>query len=179
MIPTTIECERFSLRKLELGDAESITKYCQDPEVSRMTTNIPFPYSLKDGEWFVNDVIKKWDEGKAYNFGIVVDDEVVGVCSLSEVSKDYHHAELGYWLGKPYRGKGIMTKAAEEVVKFGFLELKLHRIDVWHYDINKGSQRIIEKLGFVYEGTRREAYFKNGKWVSSLMYGMLEEEHNK
>jgi [ribosomal protein S5]-alanine N-acetyltransferase len=179
MGPTKIECEGFILRRLEVRDAPAITKYCQDPLIHQMTVRIPFPYELKDGEWFVNDSIQKWDEGKEFNFGIVVNNEVVGICGLAGFDPLHRNAELGYWLGKPFRGQGIMSKAAKAVVRFAFEELKVHRLDVWHMEENEGSKRIIQKLGFTHEGMRREGHLKNGEWKSSVMYGLLEEEYKK
>lgn len=173
-----IKCEGFELRRLQLGDAPSITKYCQDPLISHMTVRIPFPYFLKDAEWFMNDSIEKWNKGKSFNFGIVIDDEVVGICGLNDVDEKHRHAELGYWIGKPFRGKGIMSKTAKAVVKFGFEELKLHRLDAWHMEENEGSKSIIKKLGFTHEGIRREGHFKDGTWKNSVMYGLLEQEYN-
>ncbi len=176
MLPEKIDAEGFHLRKLKRSDADSILKYVNDEEVVKCTLNIPYPYTKRDAARFVNESIRKWREGKSYIFGVVIDREVVGICSLANVDKSSRHGTLGYWLGRNFWGKKIMSRASEAVVNFGFKELKLHRIGVGHFDENKASQRIIEKLGFKLEGTEREKIFRFGRWHNHLCYGLLEKE---
>jgi len=175
-IPTQIPLDGFRLRKFEKNDADSIVKYINDYEIHRNTATIPFPYTPKDARQFLKDSELHWKAGTAYRFSIVMNNEVIGCCSLDNVSKKDSTAELGYWLGKPFWGKKIMTRAAQAVIQFGFTQIQLHRISVSHIEGNIASQKIIEKLGFKYEGTQREDSYREGKWFDSKCYGLLEEE---
>ena len=177
MIPTTIQCSTYFLRKLKKEDVNSITKHVNNIEIAKWTARIPHPYTKKDGEWFVSKSIKEWEEGTGYVFGIVIDEEVVGICGLDDVSKEHKHATLGYWISQDYWGQGIMSEVAEAVIKFGFTELRLHRISVSHFTENTKSQRIIEKLGFRKEGITRDEFYRFGEWKSHVKYGMLEEDY--
>ncbi len=178
-IPTVIPLSGLILRKLKRNDASSIAQYVNDSEIVKYTYNIPHPYSLKDGEEFVARSMKEWRKGTGYVFGIVLKKEVVGICSLMKVNTEHRNAELGYWLGRKFWGQGIMTTAASAVVTFGFEELKLHRILVYHLEENIASKRIIEKFGFVPEGKEREAIYRFGRWHHVCMYGLLEKEWNE
>ncbi len=145
----------------------------------RYTQNIPYPYKKKNAVDFVRDSIKKWNQGKDYCFGLVLNKEVVGICSLVEVDKKNRSAELGYWLGRKFWGRGIMTQAAAKVIEFGFKELNLHRIQVCHMEENKASQKVILKQGFKQEGADRECRFRFGRWHKILRYSLLEKEYKE
>ena len=172
----TINIDNFYIRPLHKSDADSIVKYINDAQIHRNTTNIPYPYSEKDAKTFLTDSPKHWSAGSAYRFGIVINHEVVGCCSLEKINQKDCNAELGYWLGRPFWGQGIMSRVTKAVVAFGFNQLKLHKIIVKHQETNKSSQRIIEKLGFMYEGTERESHLRDGKWCNCRCYSLLESE---
>lgn len=85
--------------------------------------------------------------------------------------------ELGYWIGEEYWGKGLATEAARAAIKYGFDELDLEIIGICTSPYNLRSQRVIEKLGFTYEGTHRRCYkIYDGTIRDSLTYSMLKEE---
>ena len=172
----TITIDNFYIRPLHKSDADSIVKYINDAEIHRNTASIPYPYTKKDAKKSLTDSSKHWNAGSAYRFGIVIKDEVVGCCSLDSVHQKDRNAELGYWLGRPFWGQKIMSRVTKAVVAFGFNQLKLHKIIVKHKESNIASQRIIEKLGFVYEGTERESHLRDGKWCNCRVYSLLESE---
>ena len=85
--------------------------------------------------------------------------------------------ELGYWMGKPYWGQGRVTEAAAALLDYGFSELDLELVSVCTSPANKRSQRVIEKLGFTFEGRRRRCYrVYDGSIRDSLYYSLLREE---
>ncbi len=90
-------------------------------------------------------------------------------------------AEIGYWLGEKYWSQGIVTEAAKKVIEFAFNDLKLNRIDVHAVIENKGSNRVIEKLGFVFEGTKKQAMRAKATNVLHDIntYGLLKEDWEK
>ncbi len=89
---------------------------------------------------------------------------------------DHQHAELGYWIGVSYWGNGYATEAAREMVRYGFQDLKLHRIFASHFKHNPASGRILVKLGMRYEGCQHEHYRKWDQFVDSELYGILRRE---
>lgn len=169
-----IHVSNLLLRRLQKKDIPAMTKYLQNPNISRYTSNIPYPYTEENARWFVRDSHKQWRNGTNYVFGILYQNQFVGVCSLTGIKE--RHAELGYWLAEPFWGKGITSTAAHAVVQFGFEKLHLHRLHVSHFAENKASERIIKKLGFILEGTEREHFLRHGKWHNILNYGLLEQE---
>src|SRR3989338_2933851 len=176
MIPTSLNIDGIMLRKLRKIDADTIAHYIT-PDIVRYTQNIPYPYSVDEGKKFVSKSMQDWRLGKGYVFGIVQNSELIGICSISSIDKENKHGELVYWLGKKFWGKGIMTRAAARVLRFGFEDGGLHKIMVSHFEENIASQRVIEKLGFVPEGKERDAIYRFGRWHTLYRYGLLEEEY--
>ncbi|HTF03195.1 MAG TPA: GNAT family protein, partial [Bacteroidia bacterium] len=86
-------------------------------------------------------------------------------------------AELAYWIGPEYQGKGYMTEAGGKVLDFAFRKLGLHKIYVGFHEGNKGSKGLIERLKFRYSHTEKEAFSKNNQWVDVPYYEMLEKEY--
>ena len=85
--------------------------------------------------------------------------------------------ELGYWMGEPYWGQGMMTEAAEALLAYGFCELELEIVSVCTGPSNVQSRRVIEKLGFTPEGRRRRCFrVYDGSIRDSLYYSLLREE---
>ncbi|MBK9933032.1 MAG: GNAT family N-acetyltransferase [Cytophagaceae bacterium] len=165
-----------TLRRLEMADA---------PEIARMVNNrkiwdnlrdfIPNPYGVEDGEFFV-DLTQK--ENPPQTFGIVFNEtELCGVMGLV-IQKDVHRfsAEIGYWIGEEFWGKGIGTKAINLMVDYGFNELSLNRIYSGVFEYNQPSMRILEKCGFVKEGILKKAVYKNGKFWDEHRYALLKPE---
>jgi RimJ/RimL family protein N-acetyltransferase len=92
------------------------------------------------------------------------------------LDEQHSKAEIGYWIGLPFWGRGYATEAAREVVRYGFQDLKLNRIFAGVYGGNEASMRILTKLGFKHEGTLRQHYLKWGRFLDSECYGLLRSE---
>jgi RimJ/RimL family protein N-acetyltransferase len=173
--------ERIILRPLKISDAKDIYTNIQDRKIAENTLRIPWPYRLKDAINFIKNSQKSLKKRKGFIFGIELKEkkEVVGVISLENVDFEHRHAEVGYWLGKKYRGKGIMTEAGKLVLNFAFEKLKLHRVDAGVFSDNLISQKVLKKLGFKKEGVRRHWRLKFGRWKDDVMYSILENEYYK
>ena len=100
----------------------------------------------------------------------------LGVCGLSGYIAQHEKAELGAWLLPLYMRQGIMTEVLPIVIGFAFQHWPLHRLEGIVEVGNEASSRLMEKLGFTYEGTLREAELKKGKRVSLEMYSLLKGE---
>lgn len=85
-------------------------------------------------------------------------------------------ADVGYWLGRPFWGRGLMGEALAEVLRFGFADLGYAKVEAEVFTHNERGRRLVERLGMTHEGTIRRAHRKYGAWVDVALYGMLPEE---
>lgn len=167
----------FILRKWRKEDAEVIVKAANNPNIAANLRNtFPYPYTLEDAKWYVEDCISKEGE-KQITRAIVVDGKAVGSIGIFVQSDVYEKSgELGYWLSEEYWGRGIVSRAVESLCKEAFDTFDIIRIYAEPYDYNTGSRGVLEKAGFTYEGTMRNGVYKNGKIYSYCMYSILREE---
>ncbi|MBL8874742.1 MAG: GNAT family N-acetyltransferase [Phycisphaerae bacterium] len=108
------------------------------------------------------------------NFAIrpKADGALMGVIGLVGVPR-HLRAEMGYWLGVPYWGRGVMTEAAQAVAAFAHGELGVHRLEAGVFDGNAASANVLRKVGFVEEGMLRQRFSKNGKFIDERMFANL------
>lgn len=120
-----------------------------------------------------------WKRKMEYRFYIAEkenSDRIIGSIALSNVVMGaFCSCFLGYKLDQEHRGRGYMTEAAEAVVRFGFNSLKLHRIEGNIMPRNKASIAVVEKCGFIYEGTSKKYLKINGVWEDHAHYVILNE----
>jgi RimJ/RimL family protein N-acetyltransferase len=145
-----LETRRLLLRAPEPRDAGRIAELAADWDVVRMTGRMPHPYSLDDAERFVADAIA-YDPRRDNAFLIEVEREgVVGMLSF------FHSGELlpevGYWIGKPFWGRGIATEALEAAMDWAKRKWKKRAVVAGHFSDNPASGRVLDKAGFLYTG---------------------------
>lgn len=105
------------------------------------------------------------------------DDTLLGGVTLANVRRGIVQAgTIGYWVGQPYTGQGVMTAALRVLLPTLFGELNLHRIEAACIPTNMPSVRVLEKCGFAREGLARRYLCINGIWQDHLLYGMLHED---
>jgi ribosomal-protein-alanine N-acetyltransferase len=175
--PQELRTTRLLLRSLEREDVPAMVRLAGAREISATTLNIPHPYAEVDALTFLGKANEDFRAGRAVSFAITIRPgrEISGGIGL--VLADAHqHAELGYWIGVPYWGKGYATEAASAVVEFGFGTLHLNRIFAHHFAGNTGSQRVLEKIGMRHEGQFRKHIRKWDQFVDIENYGLLAEE---
>lgn len=119
-------------------------------------------YNLKTGIWW-----KIVDREKR---------EPLGGIGMNNYQKEHNRAEIGYWLLPEHWGKGIITEAIGAMVDYLFREWGLHRIEAVVEEGNSSSCRVLERAGFVYEGTLRDCEVKKGKYISLLMFSLLSTD---
>lgn len=175
-----IEGERIKLRRPQLSDADNIYKNLQDKETVRWTF-IPQPYKKQDAIKWIRKTHYRIINKKEYHFAIVLKTEnrVIGAIALMAIDWKNKNAELGYWLGKRYWGKGFTTEAVKLILRFAFEKLKLRRIHAFSFEENIASRRVLEKCGFKLEGIMREGRYKDGRWHNMLIFGLLKQEYMK
>jgi ribosomal-protein-alanine N-acetyltransferase len=161
-----------TVRTLRAADAESMTQHANDRRVwAQLRDRFPHPYAVADAQVFI-DLMSR--EDPCTSFAIVVDERCVGGIAL-ERQHDVHRltAELGYWLGCDYWGRGIATQAIVGVTAWAFETLDLQRVFAQPYADNVASCRALEKAGFALEGTLRHSAIKDGVFRDQRMYAQL------
>lgn len=137
-----------SLRPYQLDDADRLAVLLNDPDVTEMTSSIPFPYARSDAEAFLSDV--RNEEGRKVSRAILLDGALVGGVGLGP--RPGGAEEIGYWVGKPYWGKGIASAAVGAFVAL-LDDLQITgAIDAQTVASNEASQRVLINNGFVYVG---------------------------
>jgi len=174
MTTPTLHTDRLLLRAHTLADAPELARLAGAREVAATTLRIPHPYSLADAEAFITG----WqDADERVAFAIVLRENSVllGGAGL-RLEKEHRHAELGYWIGTPYWGKGYATEAARAILRYGFEVLKLHRIHASHFADNAASGNILRKIGMKHEGRQPQHILKWGRYLDLELYGMLDTD---
>lgn len=147
-----LETKRLILRPWEESDAEECFRYAQDPRVGP-AAGWPAHTSVEQSRQVIRDILAVpetyavvWKET-----GLPVGS--IGLRFHSDLAEQDDEAELGYWLGVPWWGRGIMPEAAREILRHAFEDLKLERVWCGYYDGNTKSARAQEKLGFRHQWT--------------------------
>ncbi len=167
----TLETARLKLRPYSNADIAGLLPLIGAREVAATTLRIPHPYTEQDAREFI--AASKAECRLAIT--LRSDGQLIGGIGL-RIAPQHQNAELGYWLGVPYWGKGYATEAAREMLRYGFEDLRLHRIFASHFKNNPVSGRILKKLGMHYEGCQREHVRKWDQFIDSELYGMLRRD---
>lgn len=157
-IHPVLETRRLLLRVSQLSDASQIRQLANDRAIADTTMNIPHPYEEGMAEEWISETHTLSEEGTLAPFVIVLkeDDRVIGAISLKGIDHDHSHAELGYWIGRPFWNNGYATEAGKAILNFAFQELGLYRVHAHHLSRNPSSGRVLEKLGMKHEGHLRQ-----------------------
>jgi RimJ/RimL family protein N-acetyltransferase len=174
---TRIEGSRINLRKIKRSDAEILAARVNDISVARYTY-IPHPYGVKDAREFIRNSHRWWRQGKVYGLMIEEpeDGTVIGCVGVESISQKHRNCEIGYWLWKKYRGRGVMSEAVTLALRFAFEELNLVRVHAHVMMGNEASSRVLLKCGFTREGCLRKRIKHRGRWKDMLIYSILRDE---
>lgn len=176
----TLETVRLVLRLIRENDAPALHRIMNDPEV---THNLLFPYPLSEEQLaiWIKSSIEGFSSREKYPMVIVLreSNEVIGVCAFYRVNWEHMNAELVYWLGKQHWGKGYMTEAVRRMLVFGFEELGFERIYAGCFTRNLASRRVLEKVGFLYEGLARHEFKKGDEFLDVFHFGLTRSEFFK
>lgn len=170
----------YQLRELERKDLVEINKWRNDPE---LISSLGAPFR------FINlEVDEAWFDGYMTNRGSQircaitegVSDNILGLISLVSIDYVNQSAELHIMIGdKKNQGKGIGTFAVDAMLQHAFYNMNLRRIELTVLENNDRAKHLYEKIGFVQEGVKRMARYKNGEFVNMLLYSILKEEYRQ
>ena len=165
------------IRKWELSDAKDLAAALSNKKVQdNLRDGLPYPYTEQDGKEFISAMLSA-DENETFAFAITVDNMVIGSIGIFRQGNIHRQtAELGYYIAEEYWGKGIMTEAVKQICEYVFAKSDIIRIYAEPFAYNIASCRVLEKVGFQYEGTLRSNAVKNSKVIDMKMYSLLKEE---
>ena len=174
----TIETDRLILRRFEYTDDEAMLKYWVADETIQSLYSEPVYSTKEEVKGLLDKYIGSYEKDDYYRWAVVekATGECIGQIAYFLVDNKNHFAEIEYCIGSDFQCKGYATEATKSVIAYGFNEMNLHKVQICTKTINVPSKRVIEKCGFVYEGTLRDYFYMNGEYVGRLYFSILRNE---
>lgn len=170
-----LETKRLILRPWTLEDAEELYRYAKDPEVGPAAGWAPHT-SVENSREIIKTVLS--EEG---TFAVVRKETGLPVGSAGYFQtkaqgSETGEMEIGYWIGKPYWGRGYIPEATGELIRYCFTELHCPRVWCSHFDGNEKSRRCMEKCGFTYHHTEKNSEWKVTGEIKTIHFECLNRE---
>lgn len=173
-----IETERLILRRFEYSDADDMLKYwISDPKIQSLYSE-PVYSTKEEVKELLDKYISSYERKDYYRWAIILKEsnECIGQIAYFLVDNNNHFAEIEYCIGSLFQRQGLATEATKAVIKYGFHNINLHKVQICHKSSNIPSRRVIEKCGLVYEGTLRHYFYQDGEYIDRLYYSILRDE---
>jgi ribosomal-protein-alanine N-acetyltransferase len=169
-----IALEFCTVRSWRAEDAEAIARHANNRNVWRnLRDRFPHPYTITDAEAWLQRVR---DAERETDFALDVGGAAVGGIGFTIQEDVYRRsAELGYWLGEEFWGRGIATQAVRAVTAYAFATYDLCRLYAGVFEWNPASRRVLEKAGFVCEGRLRRSVVKDGEVIDQFLYATIRD----
>ena len=172
--------ERLILRKIDAKDIDDIYEYsCSGPVPEYLLWS---PHTSREQtKRYVGTLKKYYAKKEFYDWAVVLkeNNKMIGTCGFSNIDEANLCAEIGYVLNQNYWGRGIAVEAAGEMLKVGFEQLGMNRIEGRYMIENRASARVMEKLVMQYEGVHRSSIFVKGQFRDIGYYALLAEDYKK
>jgi [ribosomal protein S5]-alanine N-acetyltransferase len=169
-----LETERLRLRELTIDDKEDVFAYASDPEVTKYMI-FPTHTSIADSIAYLETCPKNFAARERIPFAIELKDtrEFVGACDFHHLAPQHHRIEVGYTLNRNHWGKGYMTEALREMIRFAFEEMGMHRLAATCDFDNIRSAAVMERCGMSLEGILRDYELRRGRFVTVKTYAIV------
>lgn len=176
----TLETPRLILRGMRVSDAADMFAYAKDPAVTEFLTWYPHA-NAEETRQYLTYVGQRYRTGDFYDWAVVDQESghMIGTCGFTSFNCPSDSAEVGYVLNPAYQGRGLATEAVRRVIRFGFEELELHRIEAHFMEGNDASRRLMERVGMTFEGFARESMKIKGKYCTVGTCAVLRGEYEK
>jgi len=163
------------LRPLADGDAGAVFELFGDPEVVRFMS-VRRLASEGEARDFIAGIWDGFLSGTLYQWGIELERELVGTCTLAGIERQHRRAELGFAVLRRWWGRRVVSRALPPVIELAFEHLGLHRLEADADPRNEASLRVLERLGFRREGLLRERFFQEDEAQDAVVFGLLRRE---
>ena len=175
-----LETERFTLRKMSLDDTDDMFEYSSNAEVTKYLSWSPHKEKQYTFE-YLTYLQDRYKTGDFYDWAIICKDtgKMIGTCGFTCFDFPNDSAEIGYVINPDYQGKGIATEVSGRVIRFGFENLSLERIECKFMTENQASLRVMEKNGMIFEGIRRNGMLVKGEYRNIGVCSILKKEFFK
>lgn len=163
------------LRPWRPDDEAALVRYANDRAVwVNLRDRFPYPYKPDDARAWIRTVETEGEP--VLNFAIDLAGEAIGGAGLRRFDDVMRRtAEVGYWLGRPFWGRGFATAAVAELTAYAFATFDFVRLEAGVFEWNPASARVLEKNGYVLEGRLRRSVFKDGRVGDSLLFARLRD----
>jgi ribosomal-protein-alanine N-acetyltransferase len=167
-----LDCGKCKIRSWRLEDGQSLVCHANNLKVWRnLRDRFPHPYTPDEAQKWLAQTVSADPE---VDFSVVFGGEAVGGIGFTLGSDvERHSAEVGYWLGEGFWGRGIATAAVHAATRWAFGKFSLRRVYAVPFSDNIGSIRVLEKVGFVREGVMRCAAVKDGQVKDQILYALV------
>ena len=172
-----IKTTRLTLKKLSLDDVDMLLKMDKQEETQKYLGGIK--NKTKDERIkFIEKKLEKMNNNSSCSLTVYLENTPIGMIGLS-INENDNNAEISYIFDQDYCGNGYCTEASKKLIDLCFNKLDLNRVFANTIDGNIPSKRVLEKLGFIHEGTRKEAAFVNtlNEYRDFLDYGILKRNY--
>ena len=178
--PPVIETKRLYLRKMAKKDAADMYEYSKRRDVTEYLLWEPHDSELYTYR-YLSYLQSRYRAGDFYDWAVIWrgNNKMIGTCGFTRLNIESNSAEVGYVLNPDYWGCGIAPEAVISVMRYGFAELNLHRIEARYMVGNDRSRRVMEKIGMQFEGIGRDSMHVKGKYVSVGTCSILRNEFIK
>lgn len=173
-----VETERLTLRRFKYSDDDDMLAYwVSDPKIQSMYSE-PVYTTKNEVKELLDKYIQSYKKNDYYRWAIIKKESSVciGQIAIFLVNSENHFCEIEYCIGSKFQRNGYCSEAVKAIIDFGFSNVNFHKIQVCHKENNMASKGVIQKCGFTYEGTLRDYFYMDGKYVSRLYYSMLKSE---
>ncbi len=173
-----LETERLILRKLSLGDAESMFKnWASDDEVTKYLVWESHK-NLEVTKEYLKNIVKEYENPKNFDWCIELKSigEPIGTIGCKGLDENIKKIEVGYCIGRRWWGNGIMAEALKEVINFLIFKVGINRIEACHDVRNFASGIVMQKAGMRFEGLLREAYIFHNSVKDVCVYSILKKD---
>lgn len=175
--PPQLRSTRLLLREMTPSDAADMFDYARSPLVTRYLSWFPH-HDISGTKAFLATVKKQYRRGQLFDWAIVelASGKMIGTCGFVSFNLKQNSAEIGYALHPAYWGNGIMPEAVNTVLRFGFSQLGLHRIEAKYMVENAQSRRVMEKVGMQFEGIARGSLLRDGQYCDMGICSILRND---
>jgi ribosomal-protein-alanine N-acetyltransferase len=171
--------DRVVLTDLRPSDKAAFIAYLNDREIYDHTFRIPFPYTEADADQWLAHVARTTEEqGQPVHWAIRDDqNSLIGAFGFNDIrlGGGCHRAEIGYWLARPFWGRGIMTAVVRRACDFAVRDWGLVKIVAHVFAHNPASARVLEKCGFQQEGYLKKHFLKDGRFIDARFYALVSD----